>query len=218
MSWKKDGVLGDQYQIAVYSSEGGPWRLYGGLAPPPSDILFGLVRGVFWNGAVRWFSGFGTSIFFNVEEERLCEMPLAPSVRDYFDDVNSGRVFKYFGESRDHLHKVEYVTEPGESTTHCLNVFELEKDCARWVLKFKVDLVEISNVFPEFQDYRFCVLCVVRGELDEDSFLVLNIPGKVLRCDFKSNTFYKLFDIDGSDHMFFYPEEVYQYIESLACV
>ncbi|PON51060.1 hypothetical protein PanWU01x14_219180 [Parasponia andersonii] len=94
--------------------------------------------------------------------------------------MEHGRVFKYFGESRNHLHKVEYITKPRELTTHCLNVFELEKDYARWVLKFKVDLVEISNVFPEFEDYRFYVLCMVHGELDEDLFLELNIPGKVL--------------------------------------
>ena len=211
------------YRIMIYSSEAGPWRLYG-LPSSFSDFDWGLVRGVFWNGAVNWFNGWGTSLYFKVVEEHLCQMPITPEAQDYING-NNGRGFKYFGETGDHFHFVEYINEPGVTY---LNVFELEKDYTRWVLKFQVDLVEISNVFPEIisdhddqeedmKEYIFYVVCIVRGDLDEDSYLLLNIPDKVLRYNFKSKTFYKLFEIEDG-LMFLNVTEVYEYNESLACV
>lgn len=65
--------------------------------------------------------------------------------------------------------------------------------------------------------YKFSVLCVVRSEVDEGSFLVLQIPGKVIRYDVKNRTFFELCDYETDSSS---PETVgpiaHQYFDSLA--
>ncbi|XP_062089216.1 F-box protein At5g07610 [Humulus lupulus] len=207
--------VGDEYRIEIYSSETGPWRP-AKAQPSFSGLRPGTIRGVFCNGAVHWVNPWGTSLHFKVDEDQLCQMPYP--MHDNVDAVNED--LRYVGESRDHLHAILY----GNIVTHHLDVFEMERDCARWVFKFKVDLDEISNIFPEIIPVNIChpgidydsssVLCFVRGELLEDSFLVLRIFGIVFRYDFKTRTFCKLCVNDN--HSIWC--ENYQYIQSLACV
>lgn len=151
-------------------------------------------------------------------------------VPDDFDPLN--RMLAYFGQSPDHLHFVDHIHESGEVR---LNVYEMERDYSGWFVKYRVDLSRVSTAFPELipsslfdlltsqmQYHLFSVLCVVRGELDEDSCLVFGIPGKVLRYNFKSKTLYNLRDnvsagMETILHMSLVGC-VHQYIESLACV
>lgn len=60
------------------------------------------------------------------------------------------------------------------------------------------DLDGLVNEFPEsiyggldptdLNYYRFVILGLVRGEDDEDSFLVLHVPGKVIAYKFATRT------------------------------
>ncbi|KAJ7002239.1 hypothetical protein NC653_012331 [Populus alba x Populus x berolinensis] len=66
-------------------------------------------------------------------------------------------------------------------------------------------IMSSSLEFWKLTSYGFEILAFVRGESDEDSFSVLlHITGKVIPYDFKEKNFV----------MF----NVYQYVESLACV
>ncbi|XP_024029693.1 F-box protein At5g07610-like [Morus notabilis] len=202
-----------QFQVEIYSSETGPWRLCSNLGSFPAQFSTQFNDGVFWNGAVHWFCPSGTSLYFKVDEERLGEIPMLP-VPDDFDPLN--RMLAYFGESRDHLHFVDHIHESGEVR---LNVYEMERDYSGWFVKYRVDLSRVSTAFPELipsslfdqltsqmQYHLFSVLCVVR----------------VLRYNFESTTLYNLRDtvpagMETILHMSLVGY-VHQYIESLACV
>ena len=215
------------YRIEIYSSQGGAWKRSARPFNFSLRYTFANIPGVYWNGAVHWVNVWEHSFYFKIEEEQLCTMPmLRPPLEHRLDCIHLPK-YRYFGESRDHLYLVDYMFEPDE--TH-LNIFEMKRDYSKWDFKFRVDLAQIANVFPEMilrssmnrpqldlRDYNFSVLCFVRGEREEDSFLVLNIPGKVLRYNFGNKTFYKLCDIDSSLKLL-HLYDVYRYIKTLACV
>lgn len=224
---RNSDVADGQFQIEIYSSETGPWRI-SSLGAFAADFTTQFDDGVFWNGAVHWFCPSGTSLYFKIDEERLCEMPMLP-VPD--DSETYNRMLGYFGESRDHMHFVDHIHENGETR---VNVYEMERDYSRWFVKYRVDLSQVSTAFPEIipssliqrlasQEHLFSILCVVRGELDEDSCLVFGVPGKVLRYNFESKTLYNLCDIEPvgteeNSEIMSLVDYVHQYIESLACV
>ncbi|CAL5322917.1 unnamed protein product [Camellia sinensis] len=185
--------LPDHYELEIFSSETSLWSPSGD--PFNSDVSFNL--GVFWNGALHWISTFGgDSLYFNVDEERLETMPMPP-IPDGWEE----RRPRYFRESRDHLHLIEIY---GPRTMQ-FNVYEMERDYCEWFVKYQVDLDAIPNVFPEMirssldpsdlHYYQFVILGLIREESDEESFLVLHIPGKVIRYNFRDKSFRELFEV-----------------------
>ncbi|THG11016.1 hypothetical protein TEA_028832 [Camellia sinensis var. sinensis] len=185
--------LPDHYELEIYSSETGLWSPSGD--PFTGDVSFNL--GVFWNGALHWIStSGGDSLYFNVDKERLETMPMPP-IPDGWEE----RRLRYFRESRDHLHLIEIY---GPHTTQ-FNVYEMERDYCGWFVKYRVDIDAIPNAFPEMIHssldpsdlyyYQFVILDLIREENDEESFLVLHIPGKVIRYNFRDKSFRELFDV-----------------------
>ncbi|CAL5364114.1 unnamed protein product [Camellia sinensis] len=185
--------LPDHYELEIFSSETGLWSPSGD--PFNSDVSFNL--GVFWNGALHWISTFGgDSLYFNVDEEHLETMPMPP-IPDGWEE----RRPRYFRESRDHLHLIEIY---GPRTMQ-FNVYEMERDYCEWFVKYRVDLDAIPNVFPEMirssldpsdlHYYQFAILGLIREESDEESFLVLHVPGKVIPYNFRDKSFRELFDV-----------------------
>ncbi|XP_028091412.1 uncharacterized protein LOC114291744 [Camellia sinensis] len=170
--------LPDHYELDIVSSETGLWS-------PSADPFNGDVSfnpGVFWNGALHWIStSGGDSLYFNVDEDRLETMPMPP-IPDGWEE----RRLRYFGESRDHLHLIEIY---GPRTTQ-FNVYAMERDYRGWFVKYRVDIDAIPNAFLEMirssldpsdlHYYQFVILGLIREEKDEESFLVLHIPGKVI--------------------------------------
>ncbi|CAK9188067.1 unnamed protein product [Ilex paraguariensis] len=164
------------------------------------------------------------SLYFNVDEESLGTIPMCHIRGDsYFDTP-----WRYFGESQDRLHLIE-ICDPCK--TH-FSVYEMKKDYSEWFLKYSVDLDDLLTTFPEmtrsnpnsvyFDRYAFSILSLVRGEKDEESFLVLYIPGKAIRYNLVNRTFWKLCDIKAmtGKHSLDYNgwPDVYEYIESHASV
>ncbi|KAL5810788.1 hypothetical protein ACOSQ4_027356 [Xanthoceras sorbifolium] len=79
-------------QIEVYSSKTGPWRKSDGTFTAHYETEFGL--GMFWNGALHWISPWDSSLYFDVDEEKVHEMPMPDTL-----DGDVRRRFRYFGES-----------------------------------------------------------------------------------------------------------------------
>lgn len=231
-----------QLEIEIYSSETRCWRR-SGIGSFSADFNFFFDSGVFWNGAVHWVNTSYDSLYFKVDEEQLCRMPMPiePIDQSDYHEVSEWKI-RYFGESKDHLHLIYLKNKLGDAH---YNVYEMERDYSDWFIKYRVDLSDVSAAFPEMilpkyralqrpnlKENTFAVLCVVRGDRDEDSYLVLNIiPGKVLRYNFLNGTFYQLCDIEPADRAFSNsflveswremierPRETYQYIESLVSV
>ncbi|XVF11233.1 hypothetical protein REPUB_Repub08aG0008700 [Reevesia pubescens] len=217
-----DSDLPDHYQIEIYSSRTGPLRPSGCTFAAPSNVQF--KNGVFWNGAIHWLSEWGDSLYFDVEEEQIRDMPMPAVVEDV-------RLYRYFGESGGHLHLIEVYG----SNTLQFDVYEMERDYSGWFVKYKVDLNPIAAAFPEMargyvdpidlHSYAFSILCVVHEEADEDSFLVLHLPNKAIRYNFKDSSFRKLHDFaplrsrpGAHSSLEFECFDAYQFIESFACV
>ncbi|KAK9291696.1 hypothetical protein L1049_019645 [Liquidambar formosana] len=110
----------------------------------------------------------------------------------------------------------------------------MERDYSGWFVKYRLDLDTLTTAFPEIMVwsrsyfdppdsnfYELVPLCLVRGETDEDSYLVLLIPGKALRYNLNDMTYKKLCDVEGIDiegFPGFMYASAYQYIETLSCV
>ncbi|XWS47701.1 hypothetical protein CRYUN_Cryun13aG0006700 [Craigia yunnanensis] len=181
-----DANLPDHYQIEIYSSRTGHWRPSGCTFAAPNNVQ--LKNGVFWNGAINWLSDWGGTLCFDVEEERIRDMPM-PSVNG---DV---RLYRYFGESGGHLHLIEIYG----SDNLLFDVYEMERDYSGWLVKYQVDLNPIAAAFPkmargyvdpiDLHSYAFSILYVVHEETDEDSFLVLHLPNKAVRYNFMDSSF-----------------------------
>ncbi|KAI3756923.1 hypothetical protein L6452_04455 [Arctium lappa] len=123
----------------------------------------------------------GSIVVEKLDEEQLQKLSLPKQV-DYF------RVPYYFGECGGHLHLVERHND--ESRLH-LNVYEMMIDHSEWFLKYQVELDELPAAYPEMihsylhplspNYYEFQVFDVVRGEEEEETFMVVGIPGKMIK-------------------------------------
>ncbi|KAL6989448.1 hypothetical protein U1Q18_015197 [Sarracenia purpurea var. burkii] len=209
------------YQIEIYSSETGSWKASGEAfsSDDGTDTLFG--GGVYWNGAVNWLSNRADSLYFNLDEERLGTMPMlpVPEGKWWYD-----KEVMHYGESRRHLHLVEIF-----SPTTRFNVYEMERDYSGWFVKFRVDLAGVATSFPEMTQTRgnwycsYSVLSLVRGESDEESFLVLQLADKLVRYNLADGAFMTVYEVpsqrggDGED-LRFSRGGAHPYIESYSCV
>ncbi|KAK4837790.1 hypothetical protein QYF36_008481 [Acer negundo] len=114
---------------------------------------------MFWNGDLHRINPWDGSIYFDVDEEKVHDLPMPDTV-----DVHSRRRFRYFGKSRDHLHLIE-IYGPW---TALFNVYEMERDYSIWMVKYRVDLLSDAEAFPEMvrshpldiRKYGFLILSV----------------------------------------------------------
>lgn len=117
------------------------------------------------------------------------------------------RKWGYFGESGDHLHLIGSSDCPSIE----LNVYEIERNYSIWFIKFYINLNPLVTQFPEMVSdshnaslpmdlfyMRFSILCVVRSEVEEESFIDLQIPRKILGYNFNTSSFNRIWDSDGT--------------------
>ncbi|KAL2550074.1 F-box protein [Forsythia ovata] len=207
-----------EYQIEVYSSETGPWK----VSSQPFTAEANFEKGVYWNGSIHWV-GNGTfeSLYFIIDDERLETLPMPP-----IPDGWEWRSNYYFGESCGHLNFIETFGPQIQ-----FNIYEMKRDYSEWFVKYQVDLSPLVTAFPgmirsglnptDWYYYALSIFCLIRGEKDEDSFLVLQIPGKAIRYNLVYKTFKKLHDFEGAeveDSLRFSWTNGFQHIESLCCV
>ncbi|XP_073147658.1 F-box protein At5g07610-like [Henckelia pumila] len=211
------------FWIEVYSSHTRCWRVQS-LQPFSSSADF--ERGVYWNDAVHWMDtdvDNARPLYFNVGTQTLSNMPKLPLAysrhckRDHY----------YFGESCDHLHFIDMRGPQVKLVVH-----ELKRDYSEWFVKYRVDLSAVVVANPVMASIRggdpmfwggfvYEVLAAVRGEEEGDSFLVLRIPGKVVRYDIVLKSFRDLAEtlergIIVRSNSFKYPKVGgFQYIHSL---
>lgn len=207
------------FQIIVYSTETNCWR----VQSHPFTSSANFEKGVYWNNAIHWMATVvnAESLYFNVHNQTLSNIPNLPLTysrhckRDH-----------YFGESCGHLHFID-MRRPLLK----LVIYELKRDYSQWLVKYKVDLSAVVVANPAMASRRgspmfwcgfvFEVLAVVPGEEDEDSFLVVQIPGKVVRYNIVGKTFEDLVEFEGGTgrSSLRYPNNsAFQYIQSLSCV
>nr|XP_009621120.2 F-box protein At5g07610-like [Nicotiana tomentosiformis] len=221
--------LEPENQIEIYSSESKKWRVSGPSFPKRYDISFrhGLV---YWNGAIY----VSCNKRFNLEQEKFEEFPMPNCFDGQEWDKEDHRIV-YFGESYGHLHLIQVSRQ--KLTLY--NIYEMKNDGTEWFLKYEVNVEDVVLAYPriirryleptDFHYYAMAVVNVVRGEKEEDTFLVLHIPEMaILRYNLADKLFHMLCDFDsGQDNgileefdeelavcLHFHSSSTYQYIES----
>ncbi|KAM3238151.1 hypothetical protein P3L10_013181 [Capsicum annuum] len=121
----------------------------------------------------------------------------------------------------------------------------MKSDGTEWYLKYQVNVEDVINTFAhmirhyleptDWNYFAMVVLCVVRGEKEEDTFMILHIPKMIIRYNLRDYTFYKLcesgntsieetrFDDEDEDYeppitLAFDKFSAFQYIETLFCL
>lgn len=219
----------EMYSIDLYTSGTGTWRL--GVVDGfrvPFDVEFD--HGVYWEGRVYWLSHTEETVFFDFEQECVGSLMLPKAIQGSYIER-----FRYFGQSCGHLHLIEI-------RTNCVpefDVLELDsKSKKEWFVKYRVDLNVLGHGFEiemfldhtdrfgrGFRFYAFSVLAVVcqktgDDEDEDDSVLVISIPGKVISYNFRTRVSRLMCNVvDESDKLFpFRGYNAFQFIESLYCV
>ncbi|KAL3834676.1 hypothetical protein ACJIZ3_009412 [Penstemon smallii] len=209
--------LGKLARILTCSSETVAWVVCG---DPFTCSINCFRKGVYWNGALHWMSH-QIPLYFKIEDQVVGEMPSVPVPLSIGWNVWDKY---YFGESCDHLHFVK----PRDTQLE-LNVYEMKRDYSEWFIKYKVDLLPVIAAYPEIiRDlcyYDFSVFCIVTGgkEEEDESFMVLEIPAKVIRLNLVSKTFKSLYEFEVGHYWYkrrlkFAYTSGFQYIESLCNV
>ncbi|KAJ0642306.1 putative F-box domain-containing protein [Helianthus annuus] len=208
------------FQIHIYSSYTGKWKI--SSESFSADYFTPFWYGVYWNGAIHWAPSCRNPLYFKIEDEQLQTLPLPANLASsegYYD----GAMPMYFGESRGHLHLVD--TAIGENRLH-LNVYEMLNDHSGWFVKYQIELDELTGAFPEMIDsnqppsshryYDFEVFDVVRGEKEEDAFMVVSIRGKIIRFNVHDKSFKQISDLTNVIYGRIGGLHVHRYTETLA--
>ncbi|KAK9051336.1 hypothetical protein SSX86_027963 [Deinandra increscens subsp. villosa] len=157
------------FQIQIYSSETRKWKI--SIESFSVDHKPTFKNGVYWNGAIHWAPSVEDNFYFKIDVERLQSAALPAEIMSF------ETLTMYIGESRGHLHLM------GRPYSLHLNVYEMLSDHSGWFLKYQIELHELLRAFPWMINplgYTFDVIDVVRGEKDEDTFIVLMVPGKLI--------------------------------------
>lgn len=119
---------------------------------------------------------------------------MLPAVEGHYE-----RPFRYSRNSRDHLRLIEIYPPMTE-----FNVYEMNRDYSGWFLKYRVDLAGVVSTNPRMirnqcglmhvERYAFLIPTLVREEIEEKSFFVSSVPGKVICYNFADKTFKTLCD------------------------
>ncbi|KAK1399348.1 hypothetical protein POM88_009211 [Heracleum sosnowskyi] len=205
------------HQFLIFSSETGQWKdtnvtTYEYHLPHKSG------NRVYLQGAIHclvhcYYSNI-KCYRFDVEAEKLTIISLP-----YHD---SSSMIRYFGEFTGHLHLV-YVRDQYAKR---FRVLELDHVSKEWVPKYHVQINRLISQFPEVVEkvtddnkceYLFSILSVVRGEKEENSALVMAIPGKVVSYNLKSKKVEVLseFPLQNIELDFVYRTYVFPFIPTL---
>ncbi|PHT48974.1 hypothetical protein CQW23_13182 [Capsicum baccatum] len=179
--------------MGLYMIEGDSWRHCGSM----DATGYGFDSGVFWNGAIHWI-GVYFSVYFVVSSEEVgrIELPMAPR-------GPCNQKLRYFGESGGHLHLIRVKNLYAKKFI----VLELDKDTLTWSMKYRVHLAKLISTFPEMAQqtpsgtqYAYSILSLIRGEMEEDSVLLLTIPGKVVTYNLVLKTVNVIRELPGEVH------------------
>ncbi|GJX32200.1 F-box protein-like protein [Tanacetum coccineum] len=211
--------------IQIYSSDTRKWK----MIPDESfwESYYTPFSGVsYWNGAILWAPASSLPSYFKLDIEKFHDLelpsPLPVRVKP-FGCYRDGMRPVYFGESRGHLHLVE--TASLENPLH-LKVFEMFCDHSGWFVKYLVELDDLAATYLEIirnvqspsRPYEFEVLDVVKGEEEEDTFMVVKIFMKIIRFNIMDKSFKEIFDLIDTVHGNIGPWDVYRYTKTLTYV
>ncbi|KAG8487894.1 hypothetical protein CXB51_018827 [Gossypium anomalum] len=85
-------------------------------------------------------------------------------------------------------------------------VYEVESDYSGWFVKYNINIDPLTVAYPgmvkTYRNLNYCafsIFYIVRDENDEESYTVLHIPEKAIRCSLKDGSFKKICDLDANE-------------------
>ncbi|GKA54677.1 hypothetical protein Tco_0753626 [Tanacetum coccineum] len=73
-------------------------------------------------------------------------------------------------------------------------IYEMMIGCSVWTVRYRVDTDDFMTPLPEGWSIRSTVWSIVLGEREQDSFLVINLSGKVIQYNLISKTLHEIYD------------------------
>ncbi|KAI3444191.1 hypothetical protein Pfo_000856 [Paulownia fortunei] len=201
------------FRVEVYDSESHTWKGIG--KPLTLSINMKFRNGIYWNNGIYWIRPSSRSFYLDIEKGILGSPPEIRTPSRKHGEINKN----YVMESNGHVHGVAMYLRPEVKS---LLVFELLDDNSGWFEKYRADLSPISAALPEMNG-RVGVLGIVRGEREEESSVLLHVPGKVICYRFCDGSFEVVLDLKtdeiyAEDQLQFHRHDAYQFVESLAPV
>ncbi|XP_076889041.1 F-box protein At5g07610-like [Bidens hawaiensis] len=192
-------------KIEIYSSVVGKWKV---LDECVDDLVDVFDRGVYGHNAIHWMSFPNRLVYLKLDEEVVRYIDI-----DTPDTTVYGTILdEFLAESCDGMLLVVRCCR-----LRRLNVYEIKKDYSEWCIKYHVDLEQVIRVYPNMVTrlgLHFIVQSLVIGEWEreEDSFVVLELPGKLIQYNFMVNTIFQLCDFSKKSHHQggFFPKTIFQ--------
>ncbi|GKB91214.1 retrovirus-related pol polyprotein from transposon TNT 1-94 [Tanacetum coccineum] len=199
-----DNDVSSYILIETYSSEIGNWSVC-------VDRKFSyqsfrsFENGIYWNGAIHWLGYvFGPSLHFKLDI--LLDHPVLTTIK--LPVTVDGNLYcnrKLF-ESRGRL----FLACMRYAYSRQLHILEMRNGYSEWSVKYLIDDLMLPS--PSTWGIYSSVWCIVLGEREEDSFMVIESDGKVLQYKIVLNTVHTLFDFGST------PRESFPFIASFAAV
>ncbi|XP_024987307.1 F-box protein At5g07610-like isoform X2 [Cynara cardunculus var. scolymus] len=156
-------------------------RIPSNRSPINTTLAFGpdagFHHGIYWNNAIHWLDFVNGGLHFKLDIEH----PLLTRVQTPGTlDRKLHYVHKLL-ESRGRLLLVYPVLDSRQ-----LKVYEMRNEYSGWLVKYIVNLDDMGKLFPKtwlISAKRFCIIVrsVVVGEREEDSYVVMEVSGKLIQ-------------------------------------
>ncbi|GKB33837.1 F-box protein-like protein isoform X1 [Tanacetum coccineum] len=189
--YRNDDSNDDFAQVQTYSSDTGIWSICGERFE--TVILEYFKDGIYWNGAIHMLTSMNGSTHFKLD---IVEHPTLTTIQtpvnlDGIVECHC-RLFKSRGCL---LLFRSFYTESKE-----FSVYEIENESSGWSVKYLINLDDAIMLFPNpSKMHDRCICCslwgVVLEEKEEDSFLVMELYGKIVQYKFILETLSTLCDI-----------------------
>ncbi|GJS10195.1 F-box protein-like protein isoform X1 [Tanacetum coccineum] len=201
-----DRVGGSYVQVEIYSSEIGKWRVY--VKRFGFKRFHGFEAGIYSNGALHWLN-FTNGRYWHAKLNILVGNLVLRTIQ--LPVTLDGELFcdpKFF-ESRGCL----LLVCKDDPDSRQLNIFEMRNGYSEWSPKYLINLDDIMTPLPQNWGIYSSVWCIVLGEREEDSFMVIESYEKVLQYKIVLKTVHTLFEMESTS-----PHESFPFIASFAHV
>ncbi|GJX17589.1 F-box protein-like protein isoform X1, partial [Tanacetum coccineum] len=164
-----------------------------GVFVPTTFVFRRFQHGIYWNGAIHWLNTlYEPSKHFKLDavNEHPVLTPIQLPVTSNGNVIHDSKLLESCGCL------LLFCREDAHSQQ--LNIYEMRNSYSEWSMKYHVNLNDIRTPFPITWSICFSVWCVVFREREEDSFMVIDLDGKVFQYKNMSKTVDTLIDLGSA--------------------
>ncbi|GJV18852.1 hypothetical protein Tco_1367872 [Tanacetum coccineum] len=183
-------------QIQIYSSETGKWRICG--PPFRSGTFSDLDDGIYWNNAIHWIHYKDKSHY---KLDIVDHNPVVTNIQTPALGKHVNHRYTKLFESRGSM--LLLMQQYWGLRYH---VFEMREESSEWLVKYILDnrdYIVPGRWIPSRYVYN-PFLCIVLGEREDESFMVIESNSKIVRYKFVSKTVSTLLNFLSSDSTYRY--------------